>query len=72
MKLARLNLLSALICTIASWFWFALGEVLAGSTWLACSLVWLFLAITRRYQPATEPHPRHRLARRLSRLLLWS
>jgi hypothetical protein len=71
MKLSRLNFVTALVAFLASGVWFAAGQNVTGVVWLACSLVWLALAIARLRSPAVEPHPASRLARRVSRLLLW-
>jgi hypothetical protein len=72
MKLNRLNFITALVAFLASGVWFATGQNVTGLIWLACSLVWLALAIARLRSSAVEPHPASRVARRLSRLLLWS
>ncbi len=72
MRLSRLNLLTAAVALIASVVWFAIGQVWAGIVSTACSLVWLVLAIARLRSPASEPGPARRMARRLSRLLIWS
>ncbi|MFY9728024.1 MAG: hypothetical protein WAJ87_21195, partial [Bryobacteraceae bacterium] len=71
MNLNRLNLLTAIISLVASLVWFAIGQNAAGLIWLACSLVWLALAIGRVRRSVEEPHPMSRLIRRLSRMLLW-
>ncbi len=72
MRLSRLNVLAAVISSVAGCLWLAMGDALSGLIWLACSLVWLTLAITRRSSSISEPHPVKRLAHRISRLLLWS
>lgn len=72
MKLSRLNLLTALVSLCASAVWFAYGENATGLIWLVCSLVWLVLAIAHLRSSTDEPNPVRRLARRLSRMLLWS
>jgi hypothetical protein len=72
MKLSQLNLMTAVASLVASLVWFATGQNATGLIWLACSLVWLALAIGRLRHPVEEPHPIARLMRRLSRMLLWS
>jgi hypothetical protein len=72
MKLSRLNLLTAIVSVVASLVWFVIGQIVTGLIWLACSLVWLTLAIFGLHHPDEEPHPIARLMRRLSRMLLWS
>ncbi len=72
MKLNRLNCVTALVVFLVSAVWFATGQNVTGLIWLVCSLVWLTLALARLRSPAVEPHPSRRLARSLSRLLLWS
>jgi len=72
MKVSRLNMLAALISALAACLWLALGEVLSGFIWLACSLVWLAMSIVRRGSTASEPYPIRRLLHRFSRLLIWS
>jgi hypothetical protein len=71
MKLNRLNLWTALVSLVASGVWFVAGQVATGFVWLVCSLVWLILAIVRLRSTVIEPDPVSRLARRLSRMLLW-
>ena len=72
MKLRHLNLLTAVVSLCASLAWFAAGQNATGLAWLAGSLVWLALSIYRLRSPSTEPEPIARMARRLSRMLLWS
>ncbi len=72
MKLSHLNFLTAIISLFASLVWLATGQNATGFIWLACSLVWLALAIGRLRTSIEEPHPIKRLMRRLSRMLLWS
>ncbi len=72
MKLSRLNLLSALVSFVLSCVWLAMGQSVSGIIWLVCSLVWLALSLAPGESSATEDHPTTRLARRLSRLLMWS
>ncbi len=73
MKLSRLNLLTAVVALGASLVWFATGQIATGLIWLGCSVVWLALALYRCFRPSIgEPNPMGRLARRLSRMLLWS
>lgn len=76
MKLSQLNLLTATASLAASLVWFAIGQnvtgLIWGLIWLACSLVWLALAIGRSRHSDEQPHPTTRLMRRLSRMLLWS
>jgi hypothetical protein len=72
MKLNRLNFVTALVAFLASGVWLAIGQNLTGLIWLACSCVWLALAIARLRSSSVEPNPASRLAHRLSRLLLWS
>jgi hypothetical protein len=72
MRVNYLNALTALISLLASGVWFAIGQSFAGLIWLVCSLVWLALAIAYLRSSAEEPNPVRRLARRLSRMLLWS
>lgn len=72
MKLNRLNFVTALVAFLASGIWFATGQHATGVIWLACSFVWLTLAIARLRSSIVEPHPVSRLAHRLARLLLWS
>ncbi len=71
MRLAHLNLWSALLSLLGSVVWLVLGEAPSGLVWLAASLVWVALAIGYARNPSTEPHPLRRLARRVSRLLLF-
>jgi hypothetical protein len=49
----RLNLLAAVISLIASLVWFVMGQNATGLLWLACSLIWLALAIARFREKAT-------------------
>jgi hypothetical protein len=72
MKLGRLNCLTALIAFLASALWFATGQNVTGLIWLACSLVWLVLAVARMRSSKIEFDHTGRLFRRLHRLLLWS
>ncbi len=72
MKLACLNLLTAHVSFAASVIWFAIGQSLDGLIWLACSVVWLALALASLRSPIDEPHPVRRFCRRLSRMFLWS
>lgn len=72
MRLSRLNLLTATASLAASLLWIGIGQNATGFIWLACSLVWLALAVGRLRHPVEEPHPIARLMRRLSRMLLWS
>lgn len=72
MKLHRLNVLSAFISLAVSCLWLAIGQTATGFIWLVCSLIWLVLGIAHLRTSDTEPHPMRRLARRLSRLLIWS
>ncbi len=72
MKLSWLNFVTAVISLVASLVWFAIGQNVTGLIWLACSLVWLVLAIGKVRRPVVEPHPMPRLMSRLSRILLWS
>lgn len=72
MSLSRLNLVTAFVAFLASFVWFATGQNATGAVWLASSLVWLALAVTRLRSSNVEPHPASRLAHRLSRLLIWS
>jgi len=72
MELSRLNLVTAVISLVACLVWLATGQNATGFIWLACSLVWLALAIDRLRSTVEEPHPIARLMRRLSRMLLWS
>ena len=65
-------MIAALISLGASFVWFATGQVATGVIWLVCSVVWLGVGLVRLRSPATEPEPMRHLARRLSRLLLWS
>lgn len=71
MSLSRLNLLTAMISLLASFVWLASGHVADGLFWLACSVVWLALAVARLRSPGDEPRPLARLLRRVSRMLLW-
>ena len=68
----RLNLLAAVISLIASLVWFVMGQNATGLFWLACSLIWLALAIARLRRSIDEAHPIARLVRRLSHMLVWS
>lgn len=72
MKLDRLNLLTALVSLVASVVWLAFGQNATGLIWLVVSVVWLALALARFQSSIHEPNPASRLARRLSRMLLWS
>jgi hypothetical protein len=72
MKLSRLNLLSALVSFTLGWILLAMGQSWSGIVWLICSLVWLCLSVAQRGASISEPNPARRLARRLSRLLIWS
>ncbi|HVX65731.1 MAG TPA: hypothetical protein VHA11_03970 [Bryobacteraceae bacterium] len=71
MKRHRLNLLTALGSLGGSAVWFATGQSATGFIWLVASLIWLGAATMRFRLPAEEPAPAKRLARRLSRMLLW-
>jgi hypothetical protein len=72
MKVNRLNLLTALVSFAASGVWLATGQSATGLVWLICSVAWLTLAIAGFRASTDEPHPLRRLARRLSRMLIWS
>ncbi len=72
MKLNRLNLVTALVSLAAALVWILIGQTAAGMIWLVCSLVWVVLALAGLRSSEYEPSPARRLARRLSRMLLWS
>ena len=71
-KLHRVNLIAALISLAGACVWFATAQTVTGMIWLVCSLVWLASGVAHRRSLATEREPMKRLARRVSRLLLWS
>jgi hypothetical protein len=72
MRLGYLNLLTALLSLAGSLFYLSTGNVVVGVVWLAISLVWLaagFYTLTRSRAP--EEFPLRRLARRVSRLVMF-
>jgi hypothetical protein len=72
MKLGHLNLLTALLSLVGSLIYLATGDAAVGVAWLAISLVWLaagFYMLSRSDE--TEEFPLRRLARRVSRLLMF-
>ena len=71
MTVSRLNLLTALLSLIGALVALFLGNALVGLLWLAITLVWLLLAVRAAGKRDYEHQPFSRLARRLSRLLLW-
>jgi hypothetical protein len=68
---ARLNLICAALAFVGSLILAAFG-IVSAFIWLAASLVWLILALSRRRTLATVDSPGRKIARRLSRLLLFS
>jgi hypothetical protein len=72
MTRSQLNLVMAVASFVGSVGWFAIGQNPTGLIWFIGSLIWLIIAICRMRDSAEEPRPLARLARRLSRLLLWS
>ncbi len=72
MRLSHLNLLTALLSLLGSLIYLATGDAVVGLVWLAISLVWLVVGIyTLSRSGETEEFPLRRLARRLSRLLMF-
>lgn len=71
MNLCRLNLLTALASLAGACLWLAIGQNPTGLIWLVCSLVWLILGVAHAKSSKREPDSMRRLARRVSRLLLW-
>ena len=72
MKLGHLNLITALLSLSGAILWMALGNVVLGLVWLGLSAVWAGAAILSLARRQTvEAAPVRRLARRISRMLLW-
>lgn len=71
MRLSQLNLIAALASLVGAFVLLIFGDVVGGLIWLAASVVWLVLAIFSRRRRERAPFALRRLARRLSRLLLY-
>lgn len=71
MRLCYLNLVSAGLAVLGGILWLLLGEAVPGLVWLGVSLVWLLLAGRSLSDTERERFPFRRLARRISRLLLF-
>ena len=72
MQLHKVHALAAAAALAGSVLWFVSAQYATGLIWLAAGAVWLAAAAKRRRSPECEPRPANRLARKLSRLLLWS
>ncbi len=71
MTTGRLNKLSAAFCATGAVLLFAVREPFAAFLWILLSLIWFLTGFTRRGR-RPEPAPGRKLARRISRLLMWS
>lgn len=71
MRLAYLNLLTALISLLAAVIWTFGGSVMVGLIWAGASLAWMAAAVYAARHGGTEPRPAPRLLRRLSRMLMY-
>ena len=69
---ARLNVLSALISMVGSFTFLVTSSVPRGLIWFTISIVWFVMAARSRGKSLRVESPSRRIARRLSRLLLFS
>ena len=73
MTAAKVNLVAAFLALVGGIIWTLIGDVVSGLIWLAVSVVWLAAGIAKfRQSGETEAHPIRTLARKFSRLFLWS
>jgi uncharacterized membrane protein len=72
MRTARLSFITALLSLAVAAYWIFRSNPVPAVIWLVIAVVWLGLAIKHAAsEPEVEDQPVRRLARRLSRLLLY-
>jgi drug/metabolite transporter superfamily protein YnfA len=72
MTKARFNLISALCSMLGGFILIVVLHSGSGFFWMIASIIWLVLALLRRGDAERLEHADRRIARRLSRLLLFS
>lgn len=72
MRTARISFITALLSLAVAAYWIFRSNPVPAIIWLVIAVVWFGLAIKHAAsEPEVEDQPFRRLARRLSRLLLY-